>query len=135
MIDWHIAHSQPYYCCKVTMYGVIRIKFSFWSGFATSNTQYTLECSVRLTFSPNDSRMCYNYNITDDYACEIHENEVTFKLRLTLLTTEGIHIQSNLSLTTIIIDDTAEEECCKYIHNWHVTRVKENHLMYMSILV
>ena len=70
---------------------------------------------MKLAFLPNDSRVCYNYNITDDYVCEIHENEVIFKLRLSLLTTDSVRLQSNLSLTTIIIDDTAEEECCKYI--------------------
>ena len=80
---------------------------------------------MRLTFSPNDSRMCYNYNITDDSACEIHENEVTLKLRLTLLTTEGIRIKSNLSMTTIIIDDTAEEECCKYIHILYLCHIAQ----------
>ena len=68
---------------------------------------------MKLHFAQNDSQVCYKYNVTNDDICEIQRNEVIFKVRLSLVNTENIRLQSNLSLATVIIDDSAEEECCK----------------------
>ena len=61
-----------------------------------------------------ETRMCYNYNITDDQVCELGDLTTTFQIQMGVLTSDnGIHIDPLQRVASIIIDDTDEPECCE----------------------
>ena len=84
-----------------------------FTGREFSSEQYTLECKRNLYFAVGQSEECYNYNITDDQNCELHERTTHFKLRLSLSSTTNLRIDSFSSEAIVTIDDSNEPECCK----------------------
>ena len=85
----------------------------FTSGKEISSTQYTLECNRVLHFEVGQPKVCHNYTIKNDEACELGANATQFKLRLSLSSTDRLRINSSLSETMVTIDDSQEPECCK----------------------
>ena len=62
----------------------------------------------------SETRMCYNYNITDDQVCELEDLTTIFQVQMGLLTSDsGIHIDPLQRVANITIDDTDELECCE----------------------
>ena len=67
-------------------------------------------------FSVGDQRKCHNYSINQDDTCELGEMETIFKLSLTLVATDsGIELNTSRAVTTVVIDDSDEPECCKSV--------------------
>ena len=67
-------------------------------------------------FSVGDQRKCHNYTIIDDVTCELGEMETIFKLSLTLVATDsGTELNTSRAVTTVVIHDSDEPECCKSV--------------------
>ena len=67
-------------------------------------------------FSVGDQSKCHNYTIIDDVTCELGEMETIFKLSLTLVATDsGTELNTSRAVTTVVIDDSDEPECCKSV--------------------
>ena len=87
--------------------------------YKTSSNHYTLQCNRNLEFYIGNVSQCFSYSIEDDIDCELDDNTTSFDIRLALLTTIdiGLQINESLSIVNVIIDDSAEPECCEfYIH-------------------
>ena len=70
-------------------------------------------CNARLNFTAGGpTELCYNYSITDDSVCELGPLQTFFKVELAI-SDNGVVIDQNAQLATIIIDDNNEPECCK----------------------
>lgn len=61
-----------------------------------------------------DTQKCHSYNITNDMKCELGDETTQFKVRLSLSSTDGLEIDSSLSVATVTIDDRGEPECCEF---------------------
>ena len=85
----------------------------FFSGFEIGSGQFTLVDNVELSFTVDgETRMCYNYKITNNQICEFGDLATIFGVQLGLLTPDnGIHIVQ--PQVAIIIDDSNEPECCE----------------------
>ena len=78
--------------------------------FETSNT--TEDCYKLLEFPPGELQQCHYYSIVNDQKCQL---EKKFKISLSLLSSNDtkIGLDPSSSITTIVIDDRRDEECCK----------------------
>ena len=65
-------------------------------------------------FSVGDQSKCHNYTIIDDVTCELGEMETIFSLTL-VATDSGIELNTSRAVTTVVIDDSDEPECCKSV--------------------
>ena len=79
--------------------------------------QFTLECNKRLNFSVGDPYVCYSIPIRNDMDCELEDRQTEFQIQLALITNdvEGLRVNSSLDIAKVVIDDSMEPECCKYI--------------------
>ena len=79
--------------------------------FETSNAAD--DCYKLLEFSPGELQQCHVYSIVNDQNCQLDEKQ--FKIRLSLLSSNDtkIRLDPSSSITTIVIDDRKDEECCK----------------------
>ena len=86
---------------------------SLTTGFETANTAD--DCYITIEFATGTPMECHNYSIKNDDVCEIGMFQQQFQIRLAVISTGRIplRIDSERFLTTIIIDDSSEMECCK----------------------
>lgn len=66
-----------------------------------------------LSFATNDKEICHNYTIEQDEDCELGEDEISLKFRLSLSSFIGLTIDEMKSEATVIIDDSREPKCSK----------------------
>ena len=80
--------------------------------FETSNAAD--DCYKILNFTTNDTKKCHNYSIENNDVCE-SMRVLTVGLSVTATIGSRAQQDSQLSRTTVFIDDSREPECCKYV--------------------